>query len=435
MVFFRYPNVEAQEFIGTGLFTSILPGEVKGVSRYRKAAPNMPDSKTVVHAAYKLSPDSFDSPCKVYQNKDDFQYCGSSMGLSYLLAMISRSKSLKWKGITDIWATGVIEISDNLPLLRPVDAADIKIMAFANQKEASVFIVPYQNDCPDELDKRNEIRLLTLKQFYRFNKNQAFDQKVILRVHEYELSHLVNALFEMRFKDHINIRTSIYMPAIIIFVILFLVGIYQYWSQPINIHYPEKTFKKIQTMAPDINMPFVWIPEGCFKNPETTCLNGFWMSKHEVTQNQWNIIMKYNPAFHEDSENQLPVESVSWKQINQFIQALNQEQGHDFALPTGIQWDYAFSFSFQANAPCTAHADQPYTICFYGEDKIGLCDMNGNVMEWCDDDNDIATKPVRGCSWSTPISMTHSTVRYDQNQKSCDLGFRLIWRKSCDECN
>jgi formylglycine-generating enzyme required for sulfatase activity len=127
------------------------------------------------------------------------------------------------------------------------------------------------------------------------------------------------------------------MPAIIIFVILFLVGIYQYWSQPINIHYPEKTFKKIQTMAPDINMPFVWIPEGCFKNPETTCLNGFWMSKHEVTQNQWNIIMKYNPAFHEDSENQLPVESVSWKQINQFIQALNQEQGHDFALPTGIQ--------------------------------------------------------------------------------------------------
>ena len=195
------------------------------------------------------------------------------------------------------------------------------------------------------------------------------------------------------------------------------------------------SLKKINNINNNvINMPFVWIPGGCYKqieNSKIICSNGFWMSKHEVTQRQWQTIMKNNPAFFKNVGLDCPVESISWKQANQFIKKFNNIQKQTYSLPTEIEWDLAYNSSFSKPVSFQINKNQPRPICHYGEDKAGLCDINGNVMEWCQNSlqNYETTKPVRGYSWSLSGIDVNIKNNYDQDSHLSDLGFRLIWRK------
>ena len=106
-----------------------------------------------------------------------------------------------------------------------------------------------------------------------------------------------------------------------------------------------------------VSMVLVWIPEGEFVmgRPEhesgpsaakyrhrVRISKGFWMGKYEVTQEQWERVMGYNPAGFEGTN--LPVENVSWAECQDFVIEINNrpEIGDLTAsLPTEAEWEYA----------------------------------------------------------------------------------------------
>ena len=72
---------------------------------------------------------------------------------------------------------------------------------------------------------------------------------------------------------------------------------------------------------------------------------GFWMSKYEVTQAQWQLVMGTNPSVHKGGvfrrNWQLPVDNVSWDDCQEFIEKINSTMSVEARLPTAKEWRYA----------------------------------------------------------------------------------------------
>jgi formylglycine-generating enzyme required for sulfatase activity/serine/threonine protein kinase len=190
---------------------------------------------------------------------------------------------------------------------------------------------------------------------------------------------------------------------------------------------------------------------------------GFWMGQTEVRQGQWKSVMGSNPS-NVKGDN-LPVEQVSWEDVQAFIVKLNQstplQEGWRYALPTEAQWEYACragtstAFGFgkslsSREANFDGDSPQPYlgktsAVASYKPNGWGLHDMHGNVWEWCADLHGVwigerlvgGTDPVgtstgsnrvlRGGSWSSNGCNCRSAFRYwlDPGLRDIHLGFRL----------
>jgi formylglycine-generating enzyme required for sulfatase activity/serine/threonine protein kinase len=124
-------------------------------------------------------------------------------------------------------------------------------------------------------------------------------------------------------------------------------------------------------------------------------ISSFYIGRYPVTQKQYRAVMRTNPsAYLEDSH---PVESVTWDEAVEFCRRLTIATGRIYRLPTEAEWEYAcragsitmynygddedllnqFGWSLM-NSGNTTHP--------VGEKKPngwGLCDMHGNVWEWC----------------------------------------------------
>lgn len=126
------------------------------------------------------------------------------------------------------------------------------------------------------------------------------------------------------------------------------------------------------------------------------CLNGFWIGKHEVTQGQWGKVLGNNPSYFK-SGNDYPVEQVSWDDIFQFIDSLNNKTDVVFSLPTEAQWEYAARsggkneiYSGSNNASEVAwyfenSENKTHKVGTKLANGFGIHDMSGNLREWCRD--------------------------------------------------
>ncbi|OQB92798.1 MAG: Serine/threonine-protein kinase PknB [Verrucomicrobia bacterium ADurb.Bin122] len=186
----------------------------------------------------------------------------------------------------------------------------------------------------------------------------------------------------------------------------------------------------------------------------------YWMGQYEVTQAQWVAIMGYNPSYFKNTGQDLPVESVSYREALDFCRKLTAREraagrlpdGYAYTLPTEAQWEYACRAG-QSEPPDTRLG----TVGWYSKnsDKTthpvgqkqpngwGLYDMQGNVWEWCwdwlaDFPASSAVDPsgplvgggrcVRGGSWNRKDDYCTVSFRgkYVPGAQDKAVGFRLV---------
>ena len=190
----------------------------------------------------------------------------------------------------------------------------------------------------------------------------------------------------------------------------------------------------------------------------------YYLGKYPVTQIQWHAMMGNNPSKFKGDNNR-PVETVSWNEAKEFCDELNKRYagklpyGYKFDLPTEAQWEYACRAGIKTALNSGNNLQHEYScrhltkVAWYLENNThsvgqkrtnawGLCDMHGNVYEWCRDwygdyGNDAVTDPAgpqsgsrrvcRGGSWNFVARKCRSACRGSGSPSYCDcyVGFRL----------
>ena len=170
----------------------------------------------------------------------------------------------------------------------------------------------------------------------------------------------------------------------------------------------------------------------------------FFLGKYPTTQAQWRFVaalsqvdrpLEADPSSFKGDDR--PIETVSWHDATEFCARLSQHTGRSYRLPTEAEWEYA----------CRAGTTTPFhfgeTIATelanyrgidnessgwsgsYGRgekgeyrekttpvdqlgiaNNFGLCDMHGNVWEWCEDHwhDNYEGAPADGSAWLVPRS-------------------------------
>ena len=216
---------------------------------------------------------------------------------------------------------------------------------------------------------------------------------------------------------------------------------------------------------------------------DVTLTKGFWMAKFETTQGQWRRIVgdfpDRKPAAETGIGDDIPLYWVNFGEAEDFCTRLTKRARHsgalpdgwEFRLPTEAQWEYACragtatATSFgdrlgrhQANfsgEPLNGGQDGPalkrgVRVGSYPPNPWGVCDMHGNIFEWCRDwyherlpggaDPDLyAVKGTanrdgtysrvrRGGAWDDPGWACRSAfrLRYEPERRADHIGFRVV---------
>ncbi len=138
------------------------------------------------------------------------------------------------------------------------------------------------------------------------------------------------------------------------------------------------------------------------KQHQVTLTRGFYLQTTEVTQAQWRAVIgrASNPSHFRDCGDDCPVERVTWEDVQEFINKLNQIEGSNkYRLPTEAEWEYACRagtttrFSFGDDAALLGQyawynsnsGGRTHPVGQKKPNVWGLYDMHGNVFEWVQD--------------------------------------------------
>jgi len=197
------------------------------------------------------------------------------------------------------------------------------------------------------------------------------------------------------------------------------------------------------------------------------------MGRYPITQAQYERVMETNPATQYDADRFVapnkPVVGVSWHDATTFCQRLSERTGRAYRLPSEAEWEYAcragtttpFFFGDTLTTE-VANYDGNYTYAdgpkgeyreelmpvdhFKLANAFGLCDMHGNVYEWCADywhdsyenaptdgsawieGDDSSLRAFRGGSWNRFPRNCRSAyrVRLTPGNRNNRLGFRVV---------
>ena len=190
------------------------------------------------------------------------------------------------------------------------------------------------------------------------------------------------------------------------------------------------------------------------KPAHSVTLSGYYIGKYEVTQELWKAVMGSNPSYYKGDN--LPVENVSWNDVQEFLRKLNVMTGKRYRLPTEAEWEFAarggnssrgYKYSGSNSIGNVAwyrdnSGDRTHNVGTKSPNELGIYDMSGNVLEWCQDwygsyssssqrnpkgSNSGSIRVDRGGSWGNGaracrVSFRGSSTPGDRGNY---LGFRL----------
>jgi formylglycine-generating enzyme required for sulfatase activity len=253
-----------------------------------------------------------------------------------------------------------------------------------------------------------------------------------------------------------------------------------------------------------LDVEFVLVETGSFEaNVSTDCIDclgsettqevliteEFYIAKTEVTQSQYELITRNNNLGLSTNPSQytgpnLPVEQVSWDNVQDFFTILNTEYldilpiGWSFSLPSEAEWEFAgrggvnsgyywgdtidsskANYNWDGGQNDGSDTNKTVDVSTFAPNPLGLLDIHGNVSEWVldpfqmqypgtstKDPNDypygVAIDPfsfansderiIKGGAWNDGADALKFAYRSKalKNAKSRSLGFRIAIRKS-----
>jgi formylglycine-generating enzyme required for sulfatase activity len=177
------------------------------------------------------------------------------------------------------------------------------------------------------------------------------------------------------------------------------------------------------------------------------CLDGYYIDRYEVTQAEYEKVMKKNPAVFSGCPN-CPVEYVYWHEAKNYCEKTGKR------LPTEAEWENAarggsesrYYWGNGMDTGCVWYAgnsaNRSHPVGQKRPNGYGLYDMLGNVKEWCGEmfgDNFYRMSTVhnpkavggrypvlRGGSWDDEAKKVRCASRGSENPKNRDstIGFR-----------
>jgi formylglycine-generating enzyme required for sulfatase activity len=257
--------------------------------------------------------------------------------------------------------------------------------------------------------------------------------------------------------------------------------------------------KKSQTqyftedLESDIGLDMILIPGGTFlmgsppdeleryddESPQhSVTVPTFFMGRYPITQAQWRVVAflpqvnrKLDPALSYFKGDNRPVDGISWYDAVEFYQRLSQYTHRSYRLPTEAEWEYAAragtTTPFYFGETITAELANYRATDIYGDgvqgeyrqettpvdhfgiaNAFGLCDMHGNVWEWCLDywhdnykykdapddgsawltDEEEALRVLRGGSWNDLPRYCRCASRFNHlpGYVNYGFGFRVV---------
>jgi len=212
--------------------------------------------------------------------------------------------------------------------------------------------------------------------------------------------------------------------------------------------------------VPDLGMALAYVAPGSFKMGMKSSLSyadatpihtvkisqGYWMGKYEVTQGQYESIMRENPSNFKGSDN--PVEKVNWNDSVSFCRKLTDQErragrlpeGYEYRLPTEAEWEYAGRGGSSSRSTRYAGSNDAKDVAWYSRNsdrkthpvgrkqanELGLYDMSGNAYEWCLDwykrySRESQTDPAGPGTGSSRVIRSGS---WTSNDSSCGVAYR-----------
>lgn len=173
-------------------------------------------------------------------------------------------------------------------------------------------------------------------------------------------------------------------------------------------------------------------------------LSSYYLATFPIVQAIWKSVMNDNPSRFKGENH--PVEKVSWDDTQTFVKRLKEKTGKSYRLPTEAEWEFAARGGTQTENYLYAGSDKLKEVGWYVENagngtrpvgmllpnELGLHDMSGNVLEWCEDwysgnyyqaclDRGLIENP------SGPIEGSNRVLRggrWSYGARSCRVSFR-----------